>query len=319
MKRSLLLSLLFACHAPASSSPAPAAPAQVAAPAPADASTCPAAGETAEDCPWADVGRARDPHAALARVAPGVLAQLDRDAKAPATLTVWGAALNHNQLAGGKLSDEPIVALAIIDELTARAGAAPRRDRVVHAGVQHTYGYLFSILSTPFGFKRARWVQPTLDDGFGLPRNTLSPTPAAGTLLGNVTWLAGAIAFAGEPELAAAHSAPANAAPALQALDVAKLQRKRLTETVEVNGRTVVLRTDFVELPHPTATTSTLLIYSIRDGSASRLITAFPISASARDKYAGAPLGDNQPITTQYNAWIDGLTGTKLPGRRTLQ
>lgn len=302
--------LLFACHAPG-----PVAPSSPPTPAP-----CPIAGEAAVDCPWAGVGReaAADAHRVLALRAPQIVAQLARDAGAPAMLGVWGAALNYNQIPGG-FSADPVVAPAIVDELTALAGATPRADRVVHAGVQHTYGYLFSVLATPFGFKRARWVQPAINDGFGLPAGTIAPVPVAGTLLGNVTWLAGAIAFAHEPELAAAHSAPALVSPAVQALDPGALHVLRLTEAVQVAGRTVELRTDFVDLPHPSEAAAALLIYSVRDAGAARLITAFPITAAARDKYAAAPAGDRQPITTQYNAWIDGLTGAKLNGTRTLR
>jgi hypothetical protein len=247
-----------------------------------------------------------------------VVGELARDAKAPAMLATWGRALNYNQIANGGFSADPIVAPAIVDELIARAGVPAREDRIVHAGVQHTYGYLFSVLSTPFGFKRARWVQPTVNDGFGLPAGTIAPVPVAGTLLANVTWLAGAIAFAGEPELADAHAAPGLVAPAIQALDVTQLHTKRLSETVSVAGRAVELRTDFVDFPHPSEAAATWLVYSIRDGGKSRLITAFPITAAARDKYESAPTGD-QPITTQYNAWVDGLSGTKLPGHRTLK
>jgi hypothetical protein len=310
--------LILACHAAPPAALPTAEPAPVAA---APRSPCPAAGEAAEDCPWAAIGRdaATDAHAGLPRLAPAVIGELARDAQAPAMLATWGRALNYNQIANGGYSDDPIVAPAIIDELIARAGAPARQDRVVHAGVQHTYGYLFSVLATPFGFKRARWVQPTVNDGFGLPAGTIAPVPAAGTLLGNVTWLAGAIAFAGEPALADAHSAPALVAPAVQALDVAALHTKRLSETVTVAGREVELRTDFVDFPHPTAAAATWLVYSIREDGKSRLITAFPITAAARDKYESAPTGDAVPITTQYNAWVDGLTGSKLPGRRILK
>jgi len=302
------LALLFACHT--STAPAVGPP-----------RICPAADETVVDCPWAAIARdaTTDAHAAIQRGAPAIVAQLARDAKAPAVLATWGEAINFNQTADGGFGAEPIVALAITDELAALAGVAPHRDRVVHAGVQHTYGYLFSVLPTPYGFKRARWVQPTINDGFGLPPQTIAPVPVAGTLLGNVTWLAGSIAFAGEPELERAHSAPSLVAPAVQALDIASLRIKRLTETVTVAGRAVALRTDFVELPHPSEAASTLLIYSIRDSGASRLITAFPITAASRDRYESVPLGDAVPITTQYNAWVDGLTGTKVPGARTLQ
>lgn len=181
--------------------------------------------------------------------------------------------------------------------------------------MQHTYGYLFSVLETPYGFKRARWVTPVIDDGLGLPAGTIAPLPAAGTLLGNVTWLAGSIAFIGEPELAIARSAPELVAPAVQALDVAALHVKRLTETVVLGDRTIALRTDFVTLPHGA---QTLLVYSVRDADTSRLVTMFPIDATSRARYEAAPLGDRVPITTQYNAWVDGLTGTTVTGSRTL-
>lgn len=283
---------------------------------------CPVGSETAADCPWASVARdaITNPQTALTHTAGGIVEQLNRDSRAPAMLATWGLALNVNQKSPTEFGTEPIVLPALVDQLMTNANVAPRRDRIVHAGVQHTYGYLFSLLSTPYGFKRARWVQRTIDNGLGLPEGTIAPAPVSGgTLLGNVTWLAGSIAFADEPEqLKAANSAPANVSPAVQALDASKLAHKRLVDTVTVAGRTVELRTDFVELPHPTADASTLLIYSVKDGATSRLVTMFPISAKSRDTYQGVPVGDGIAITTQYNAWVDGLTGTPVPGKRVM-
>jgi hypothetical protein len=97
---------------------------------------------------------------------------------------------------------------------------------------------------------------------------------------------------------------------------VSALHVKRLVETVVIGERTIELRTDFVELAHPSATATTLLVYSVRDSDA-RLVTAFAIDAAARDKYESATLGDHVPITTQYNAWVEGLTGTTVTGSRT--
>jgi len=270
---------------------------------------CPHPDETGRDCPWAEVGR--DP-TALHRIAPQIVAELARDAQTPALLAAWGDALDYNQAPDGSVGTAPIVPLALIDELARLAGAPPRRERVVHAGVQHTYGYLFSVLPTPYGYKRSRWVEPTIDDGLGLPRGTIAPVPVAGTLLGNVTWLAGSIAFAGEPERAALRTTTPLVSPALRALDLAALHVVRLTET----AGDVALRTDFVELPHPTAAAAALLIYSVRQGGVSRLITMFPISAASRAKYTAVATGDAVPITTQYNAWVDGLTGTTAIGSR---
>lgn len=273
---------------------------------------CPLAGETADDCPWAEVGRAPS---TLAARAPGVVAQLARDAKVPALFAAWGDAVDYNQAPDGTFGTDPIVPLALSDELARRAGAAPRRDRVVHAGVQHTYGYVFSVLPTPYGFKRARWTGGTLDAALGLPQGTFAPVPAEGTLLGNATWLAGAIAFRGEPAGEALAAIAPNVAPALRGLAIGELHVARLVETTG----DVELRTDFVDLPHPSAGAAALLVYSVRAGGASRLVTMFPISAAARAKYADVPLGDGVTIATQYNAWVDGLTGAPRPGTRRWQ
>jgi hypothetical protein len=272
--------------------------------------TCPHPGEAAADCPWAEVGR--DP-LALDRIAPQIVAALACDAQVPALLAAWGTALDYNQAPDGSFGAEPIVPLALIDELSRLAHAPPRRDRLVHAGVQHTYGYLFSVLPTPYGFKRARWVAPTIDDGLGLPRGTIAPAPAAGTLLGNVTYLAGAIAFTGEPERSALPTTLVS--PALRSFDLTALHVTRLTETVG----DVALRTDFVDLPHPTDAAAALLIYSVRDRGGSRLITMFPISVASRAKYTSVTTGDAVAITTQYNAWVEGLTGTTAIGSRSLR
>lgn len=299
-----------------------------AAPPPADPArgTCPQADERASDCPWAGLAReaagSPDPAAVLERdpAGRGIVDQLARDAGARDVLASWGTAINFNQDPDGTFGVAPIVAPPIADALHGLARVAPRRGRIVHAGVQHTYGYLFSLLPTPYGFKRARWVEPTIERGFGLPPGTLAPRPAAGTLLGNATWLAGTIAFAREPaELAAAHSAPALVAPAVRALDAAASQR--LVETVVVDGRTVELRTDFVDFPHPTPAAAALLVYSVRDGAGpAKLVTLFPIGAASRARYAGAPLGDAVPIAAQYNANVPGLTGhAPIAGSRALR
>src|SRR5262249_2770464 len=73
------------------------------------------------------------------------------------------------------------------------------RSPVVHAGLQHTYGYLFSLIETPYGAKRDRWVTTDLETGFGLELSLLGEKPHDGTLLANLTWFLGRIVFRGRP------------------------------------------------------------------------------------------------------------------------
>ena len=267
------------------------------------AARCPEKGETQADCPWAGIARglagAADVKAELRRRAPGVVRQLEHDAADAPLLALWGRSLNHDERAGGT-----IVEPAIVDALLALGSGPPRDGRVVHAGIEHTYGYLFSLLPTPFGWKRARWVGGELEAGFGLPSGLLGPSPSQGTLLANVTVLAGRIA--GIPVDGVA------AAPAIRRLEL----RRRFR--IEESAPGVVLRTDVVAFPKPGAKNSHLLVYSVADASgAARLITAFPIDDAFVERLADpAELGDDRPIAARYNAHVEGLGGAR--GRRAI-
>ncbi|MHB0997568.1 MAG: hypothetical protein ACYC2I_14490, partial [Elusimicrobiales bacterium] len=170
------------------------------------AAECPAPGERAEDCPWAGAARAMAAaadkggslEAVLSSQVPGILRQLEADRSVPGLLRLWGRSINYDELAKGQ-----IVHPAILDLLAGRLGAPRPSGRIVHAGFEHTYGYLFSLLPTKFGFKRARWVRPDIEDGLGLPRGAAGPAPARGTLLANVTCLAGGIALRDDAAAAA--------------------------------------------------------------------------------------------------------------------
>jgi hypothetical protein len=290
-------------------------------------------GETAQDCPWAAIARvlptASDIDAVLAETAPALFEEMKSDAKHPALLDLWGRAINFNALAGGGFSTDPILAPAISDDLNALFGVAPRKDRVTHAGVQHTYGYLFSVLQTPFGYKRARWVDGSVNAGFGLPAGTLGPMPNDGTLFGNATYLAGEIAFSGEPETKTLAATTDGVSTSIQKLDVTTLKVTRLTEVAPIDDvRTVTIRTDFVQFPTvdpataPATANTYWLVYSIHDSEddRSRLITAFPITTGSFHNYTAATLmGDMKNVTTAYNAWVDGLSGLTKVGSRKLE
>lgn len=55
------------------------------------------------------------------------------------------------------------------------------------AGVMHTYGYLFSLLETPYGRKGKRWIEAEIDRRLDLKAKHLSVHPARGEFLANLT------------------------------------------------------------------------------------------------------------------------------------
>ena len=281
--------------------------------------------EKAEDCPWAGAARllneTADNNGDLGPVfsahAPGILRQLDADRGNAAVLKLWGESINYDELAAGE-----IVHPGILGFLAARLGAALPRGKIIHAGLEHTYGYLFSLLPTKFGFKRARWVRPDIEDGLGLPRGTAGPAPSEGTLLANITCLAGGIALKDDPAaLALLEKVSAGCGGAARAFVSRGIARTRLAETVVLaGGRQVALRTDFVPFKKNSGGNTHLLVYSVYDSAAGQayLITAFPVNAGfVQNALNPAGLGGKKPVQTRYNALIEGLTDAgKLAGVR---
>jgi hypothetical protein len=184
----------------------------------------------------------------------------------------------------------------------------------MHAGLEHTYGYLFSLLPTKFGFKRARWVRPDIEEGLGLPKGSVGPAPMQGTLLSNVTCLAGGLALRGDKgtgDLLA--KACAHSPAAIKKFRPAAATRPRLSETVSLpGGRKVTLRTDFVPFLNAAGGNTHLLVYSVSDSSMKRayLVTAFPVNAGFVNSVTDpAGLGGDKPVQTRYNAYVEGFTG----------
>ncbi len=274
--------------------------------------------ETAADCPWAEAARALVENAArgadLAPVfgayAPTLLAQLDADRAAPALLGLWGESINFDELVNGE-----IVSPAVLGFIAARLGAPAPRGRIMHAGAEHTYGYLFSLLPTKFGFKRARWVSPDIEEGLGLPKGSVGPAPAAGTLLSNVTCLAGGLALRGDKAARKPlASSCAHSPAAIRNFKPAAVKRPRLSETVSLpGGRKVTLRTDLVPFIKSSGGNTYLLVYSISDSSLKHayLVTAFPVNDGfVKSVTDAAGLGKEMPVQTRYNAYVEGFTGT---------
>ncbi len=282
-----------------------------------------AAAEGAEDCPWAGAARLlaekadkkEDLAPVLAAYAPGLLNQFKADHSNKAARALWGESINFDEFANGT-----IVRREILDLISGRLGTAKPREKIVHAGMEHTYGYLFSLLPTKFGFKRARWVRPDIEDGLGLPRGSAGPAPAEGTLLANITCLAGGIALRDDP---AASALLKKARPfCAQALrNYSPAGRQRLTEEVALpGGRKVALRTDFVPFLNKAGGNTRLLVYSVYDSAVKRafLITAFPVNeAFVERSVSPAGLGEEKPVQTRYNAHVEGFTGAgEFKGKR---
>ena len=279
--------------------------------------------ETLADCPWSSIARAaakKTTESELSELllhhAPSVIADLKNLKETPEILQLWGSSINYDEFAKGT-----IVQPELLDLILKQAGAAPRTDRIVHAGLEHTYGYLFSTLATPYGYKRARWVQPDIETGLALAPGTLSPSPSAGTFLGNVTAFAAQIALADHPELSRILGS-ASVHPALKKLPASVLNRTRLTEIFAVSpNRSIELRTDFVTFSRRTegSTQASVLIYSVReiqDGTPLNpvLITLFPVAHDFMSKALNPEnLGEGKPIITRYNAYISGASGSATP------
>ena len=73
---------------------------------------------------------------------------------------LWGKSWNFDEHAGQQIVDP-----YILDLLSEQLQYVVGTD-LVHAGIIHTYGYLFSQLETPYGLKRVRWTNRKLDWGF---------------------------------------------------------------------------------------------------------------------------------------------------------
>lgn len=282
------------------------------------ANNCPdtTLGETQEDCPWAGIARdlgsindLKQIQKELTARAPDLARQIQEDGKKNEVIGSWGPSVNYDENAKGIIVHPPILD-AIIDW----AGAPPREDRMVHAGLEHSYGYLFSNLKTPFGYKRARWVKADVELGFGLSRGTLGPAPAKGTLLSNLTFLMSQFVFQGEPKnLNNAKKLEWSISPEILTLKYEKFKHIRLEE--EAKG--IILRTDFIAFSgQPSDQKNThLLIYSVQKPGGKRvLITAFPVETSFVERAVKADtLGDSKPIQARYNAYVPELPTPSQP------
>lgn len=261
--------------------------------------------EGPRDCPWAAIARAAetgDAARVLAEAAPKIWRDAARDRAASALHAAWGTSRNFDEHVKAS-----IVAPPILEALGQRLGVNGRGE-VLHAGLQHTYGYLFSTLWTSFGYKRARWVDGELERGLGLPDGLLGPAPKAGTLYANVTCTLAKIAFddGGWQRLA-----PACARSTATEIMALRTHQRAHDHWLE-RAADVILRTDL----YPLSPSRYLLVYAAVIDHEWKLLTSFPVDEAMAQSLRAQPTGDGLPISARYNAVVPGLVGP-VTGSRT--
>jgi hypothetical protein len=267
-------------------------------------------GETALDCPWAKIARSipetatsSDVIKKIRKSAPKLLVDLKKDRFAQTRwLNYWGVSRNADE----SNLNEAIVADPILLALAEQLGFETRP--VQNAGLIHTYGYLFSILKTPYGYKRSRYVSGEIETGFELPALLFNGQSESGSLLSQFTYFLSRITFdfsLEEEKTLISDLSKSAITPALSRYPYHELKRDRLIENVKTTAGDITLITDIVKFKTKTQNNSALLIYSIQEGLRSRkLITAFPVNDAFSERlFEPSQLGiEGKTIKLNYNA-----------------
>lgn len=247
--------------------------------------------------------------------------QIQNDSKDLNLLSFWGKSFNSD--GGINLNgtlNKQIVDADVEADLQKMFGI--KNDNIrVHAGITHTYGYLFSRLITPYGFKRKRWCAPTLNYAFDFKNNSLSPVPEAGSLLSNLTYFAGKLSLRNKDQLQNLDKLQ-NVSDEIRGFKYNKIKRVVLVEKVNKPKEMSILTT-LVELPKKLKSEENdyLLVYTLEDPITQKgeLITAFPIKKDAYLKIVATEgLGENKDITLRYNVFKEGFGPERLKGSREL-
>ena len=248
---------------------------------------------------------------------PRLYRHLQRVGDERSVLRRWGRSVNTDELANQDIVAPEI--LSLLGEIT----GVPMRPPGFHAGIQHTYGYLLSRIETPYGFKRDRWIQSTIEDGFGLPRQSLQALPRRGTLLSNLTFFLSRLSLRDQPPVKIVGSM-AN----LNSSEIVHRSGHRIEESFQLRSSSgerksnVQLRTDLFPFPRSTGDPQNrcLLVYSIREGTKpAKLITTFPVGQATMDELTDpSKIGKRQPIRLRFNAYLDGFPAGGIRGERRL-
>ena len=237
----------------------------------------------------------------------------------PKAMSVWGKSQNWDENAKAQ-----IVEPAILNALGRLAGIK-MQEGDLHAGLLHTYGYLFSLLDTPFGYKRDRWLHEAMGERFGLPEDTFSPLPQAGSLLLNLTFFLGSLVFSAQSnQWRILKRLRGHLSPSLARYPFQRLPHWRITETLSFSKsfltNQLYIHTDIVRPPHPPPNDGQLLIYSLAaQAHRPMLVTAFFTSPNYVETLLRQPQGQDIEIALRYNAFFKGLDNTPRIGTRTIR
>lgn len=254
----------------------------------------------------------------LKKTNPHLYQQIVNDSKDPLLTNFWGRSTNFDSGAKKQIIDDEI-----ISDLQGQFNIH-NDNKIVHAGITHTYGYLFSVINTPYGYKRKRWTDPTLNYAFAFSGNSLSPETLEGGLLSNVTYFTGTIAFKQDSDRLALKRLK-NVSSEVLNFDYSKLSVDKVEEEImQGTLHDITLRTTLVKLPFKRAEEENdyLLIYSVFNPKTHKelLITAFPIKKEAYKKIVeGDSLGTKRPIIVRYNAYLEGYMDKNLTGTKKLR
>lgn len=237
---------------------------------------------------------------------PHLSKQIVKDSHDPYLPMFWGESKNFDSNAKKIIVDENI-----IEELQ-NLFNIKNDNKIVHAGIIHTYGYLFSTINTPYGYKRKRWITPTLNKGLGLKSKAFSPETNEGGLFSNITYFGAMVAFKNKTEL----SLLKNVSNEVFTFNYSKLKIDRLEEIS--NEHTLV--TTLVKFPNHTGDENDyLLVYSVIDKKLNKelLITAFPVDEESYKKITATELlGNSQKISLRYNAHLANFGDSQMGIRK---
>nr|WP_236571347.1 amino acid deaminase [Microbacterium hydrocarbonoxydans] len=107
---------------------------------------------------------------------PWLAASIDDD-RAQARFDAWGLSTVIDENVGA-----PVISRSLFVELHRRAGIEAAWP-IGNAGLLHCYGYLLSLIETPYGFKRDRWIGGTLAAACDLSPDAFLPWQHGRTLL----------------------------------------------------------------------------------------------------------------------------------------
>lgn len=237
--------------------------------------------------------------------------QIRQDAGAP-WLQLWGMSRNFDEYEKQKIVDPKILTTI------GRIARIPIRNKdAYHAGLMHTYGYLFSQLMTRFGYKRERWTKDGIEKRIGLKSRFLSPFPPSGTLLRNVSYLLTRIAL---PQLAN-RFAEYDVDPGLTEFPFDGLKRIRIVERFKpkTSAKSTQIMTDLVQYHRATAADAALLVYSYQLNGEPRLVSCFPVSRKFQDEMLSVAKSNEIPIVARFNAVIRGIPQKGIMGTRRVE